>query len=659
MLSSMSEYRFYQSYRIAIEEADDIRFLVEKEDDSGNFVYIDDGKLVDVSVTGLGFKTKERISSEDELRVSLHFKGFSLDLKSTVVRAFSDSHNEELIIYGVEFEEEDFGDLKKFIEAFVHSFSHERLRECLSKSALKERYTSSNEGMEMFSLLLSIFKDMTNFGRREDFINGVLQDVVRNVHGSRASLFLINTEENELQSIAAFGVPKEDLKFDYRLGVPGAVFTTGIPLNIDFRKNTSRIKPDDPEHRFGVEPKSVLSYPFHNREEKVVGVIMILNKRSFERFNSEDEITLKVLSLVLSAIFHDYDPISEKSTIRRFSPPFNREFVLIGKSQVMKGVRESIIKVKNLETPLLVNGEYGSGKSLLSRIIHKEGPRGPKSYECVTCGGKEEDAIWEELFGKGDLGGKLANSHGGTLVLQEICFLPIPHQKKLVEVLSQKTIEGSTVALDVRLHTTSSKDLEGMVNNGEFNKDLYEFLAQTPIEMPSLRKRGKDIEELISYFLKNECKKQGLLEKTMSPKILGKLKDYDWPGNVKELGNCISRMVTYNPKSHTISKLPDQALPLYDQTKSTYQVFGDIPFASDYSIPLKDRMALIERKLIFAEIKRNGNNKSKAAKAMGISREALRKKLLQADKIIESLETKNVVPISPNTLISSDDKEAA
>ena len=143
---------------------------------------------------------------------------------------------------------------------------------------------------------------------------------------------------------------------------------------------------------------------------------------------------------------------------------------------------------------------------------------------------------------------------------------------------------------------------------------------------------------LVDYFLKMECKKEGLLLKSFAPKLLEKLKKHDWPGNIKELKLCVERAVLYNPKAHVITDvdIKDAAAPLIDLAEKR-RMFGDLPFVSDYSIHLKERLALVEREMIHAEIRRCNGNKSKAAKSMGISREALRKKLLFSTSILSTL----------------------
>ena len=645
MLASFSEFKFYQSFRIPVEDADDLRFLCEQTNDVGKTSYIDDAKLVDISVTGLGFSTKQRISVGEELTVSLQFKRHHLDLTGKVVRAFSNTIEDEDIIYGLEIDSER--ELNKFLEHYVMSFSTDRVKDCLIDSALKEKYTKASEGFEMFSLLLSLFKDITFFGDKEGFLETMLEEVIRILNAQRASIFLINPETNELEAIGALGVDKEKLKFDYRLGIAGSVFTTGVALNIDIQSDKSRFN-DQFDKSFGYETKSIVCHPIHNREDKIIGVIQILNKRNQDRFTVEDEKTMKVLALVFSSVFHNYNPMSETSQIRRFSTPFDRKHALIGKTTHVGSLRSAIIKTKDLDSPLLIQGEKGVGKQLFAKIIHHEGCRGLKGYEVIRCEEPKREDLYNELWGAEN--SVFNRVVGGTVVLHNISALNIDEQRKLYQVLNERKVPGSVLSIDARVIATADIDLGEAVDKGQFDRDLYELLSKAFIYMEPLRRRIEDIDLLVDYFLKIECKKQGLLLKNFSPKAIEKFKDYDWPGNITELRKCIERAVLYNPKAHIITEvaLENNASPLLD-ISAKQRMFGDVPHVADYKLALKDRVALIEREMILSEIKRNNGNKSKAAKEMGISREALRKKLLQSNQVLEKL---NVVEIS-------EEKEAA
>ncbi|MBH48978.1 MAG: hypothetical protein CME71_12490 [Halobacteriovorax sp.] len=636
MLTSFSEFKFYQSFRIPVEKADNLRFLIETDDEVGKPRYVSDATLVDISVTGLGFSTIERISVGTVMTVSLQFKKHHIDLNGKVVRAFTNAIEDEEIIYGLEIEDEP--GLRKLLEHYILSFSVDRLKECLVDSALKERYTKASDGFEMFSLLLSLFKDITHFGDKENFMENMLEEVVRIMNAHRASIFLINPETNELEAVAALGVEKDTLKFDYRLGIAGSVFTTGVALNIDTRNPNTRFNIDF-DKKLQFETKSIVCHPIHNREDKIIGVIEVINKRNEDRFTVEDEKTMKVLALVFSSVFHKFNPVSEGSKIRRFSMPFDRKNALIGKTPHMGSLRNTIVKVKDIESPVLIYGETGVGKTLYANIIHHEGQRGLKGFETVNCATKDKATLERELFGPDENESVFTKCQGGTVLLKEVSKLPLMFQKRLAQVVKEHGLPGSKFSVDARIIATTTADLGQMVDEGEFDRELYEYLSKAFIHIEPLRRRMDDIDMLADYFFKIECKQQGLLLKSFSPKALEKLKDYDWPANIRELKICVERAVMYNPKAHVISEVPfdNTASPLVDST-AKQRMFGEIPHTHDHHIALKDRVALIEREMILQEIKRCNGNKSKAAKEMGISREALRKKLILSDEVIQQIE---------------------
>jgi Nif-specific regulatory protein len=661
MLASFSEFKFFQSFRVPVEKADNLRFLVERDNELGKPVLIEDARLMDISVTGLGLATSERISVGTAITISLQFKKHHLDLSGKVVRAFCNAIEDVEMIYGVELEADD--GVSRFLEQFILSFSPERLKECLIDSAVKERYTKASDGFEMFSLLLALFKDITHFGDKEGFLDNMLEEVVRILNAQRASIFLINPESNELEAVAALGVDKGELKFDYRLGIAGSVFTTGVALNIDTTSDKGRYN-DVFDRKYQFETRSIICHPMHNREDKVIGVIEVINKRNQDRFSVEDEKTMKVLSLVFSSVFHNYNPMSEISQIRRFSTPFDRQHALIGKHPHVGSLRNSILKIKDLEGPVLLHGEAGVGKAQYARILHHEGQRGLRPFLEIDCQIKDYAVLERELFGPNEDECKLTACKGGTLLLREVSALPLMFQRRLHMILQEGRLPGSNISFDVRLIASSRCDLGEAVDNGEFDREFHEYLNKAFIYVEPLRRRIDDLDLLVDYFLKIECKKQGLLLKNFSPKALEKMKDYDWPGNIQELKTCIERAVLYNPKSHIITDVGfeegSKASPLFD-LGAKRRVFGDVPHVDNYKIPLKDRVAIMERELILAEVKRNNGNKSKAAKEMGISREALRKKLAQSRDVLDTIEGKTGTAAAHSVELDSadDEKEAA
>lgn len=645
MLTSFSEFKYYQSFRVPVESRDDVMFLVEYENDSGKLEPIKQVKLVDVSMTGLGFVTDFPLAIGSVLRCSIQFKRLRFDFGASVVRAFKDvTSRDESMNYGIELDSEDYGNMKRFIEQYIHSLPPERLKDSLAKLALTQHYASEKEGFEMFSLLLSLFKDITQFGNKEKFVESMLEEIVRILNAQRASIFLINTDTNELEAVAALGIDKELLKFDYRKGIAGSVFTTGVSLNIDTKKDKVRFS-EEMDRITGVETRSVICSPLTNREDKIVGVIEVLNKRNEDHFTVEDEKTMKVLALILSSVFHHYNPISEKSLIRRFSTPHDREYAWIGKSQQTSDVRKAVVRLKDIDSPILIQGEPGVGKKLFARIIHMEGKRGLGTYHVVQCKGVDESSISHQFS-------KVEELVGGTLVFDEIGFMPLSLQMKLLATLKDKKS-------DCRIIFTSSRSLKHMVEEeGTFNPDLLNYMGSAEVVIDPLRKRPQDVEELLSFYLKRECRKQGLLIKDFTDEVKDQLKVYAWPGNVTELEKVVEKAVLYNPKAHIISELGNKATPIIDMSKTGQCLLENIPHADNSELPLKDRVCLVEREMILSEIKRHKGNKSKAAISMGISREALRKKMLMSDEILENLKS-GKKPEIPAVVEHEDEKKAA
>lgn len=643
MFTSFKEFKFYQSFRIPVESRDDVRCILEVETDLGKFETLEDARFEDASLTGIGFTSKDRIKVGTNIRASIQYKRIRIDVEGHIVRSFGYQANlsDDVMLYGVELDEDDQVQMKRFIEQYVMGFSPDRARDCIATMAINERYKKTTEGFEVFSLMLSLFKDITAFGSQETFLNSMLEEISRILNAQRASIFLINPQTNELEAVAALGIDKSQLKFDYRKGIAGSVFTTGVALNIDAKTDKVRFS-EEMDKKTGFQTKSILCHPISNREDKVIGVIEVLNKRNQDRFTEEDEKTMKVLALIFSSVFHNYNPISEKSLIRRFSTPYDREFAYIGKSASTNDIRKSIVKLKDIDSPLLIKGEFGTGKKLLARIIHNEGKRGLNKYGVVSCKGVDKADVERKLFGDENTKSILEECGGGSVVIDEIGYLDLQLQLKLFQVLSERRIEGSTISLDIRPIFTSTQNLQKMAqDDGEFNFELYNFIQSSVLNVEPLRKRHDDIDSLTSYFLRKECRKQGLLLKEFSEEILEQFKQYDWKGNVVELQQVVQKAVLYNPKAHVITKLNKTgAAPILDLSKSGMHGLDSIPFARDFSIPLKERLCLVEREMILAEIQRNKGNKSKAAKEMGISREALRKKLLQSDEVLEKL--KNV-----------------
>ena len=631
MLSSLLGVKFFQTFRIPVEEVDQVRFLAEKKMGFNHYKYISDAKMIDISLSGLGLSTAQELPFGQELRFSIQFKKMVVEVEGKVVRALGGGEMENQIIYGVALEEEGH-EMKRFLKKYIFSFGPERLRDCLMTLSLTDCYSRSSEEIELFTLVMAIFKDLGKFASRKEFFPLILQEAKGVLDAEQASVFLIHPESNELRAIAALGVPSEDLQFNYREGIAGSVFTTGVPLNID--TVCDQIRP-----LFKAPPsksvKSVICYPVHNSYDKVVGVIEVVNKRREKRFSTEDEEVMSIFSLVLGVIFRAYNPFSAHSQVRGFSTPFDREYAIIGKTPIVKKLRQSIGTLKNIKIPVLIQGERGVGKSLFAKIIHFEGKNKESGPEIVDALYSSEQEVAEKLLSPEGL---FFKTQGGTVIIRNGHALSLSLQSQLARLFTEGSFLGRSLSCHVRLFITASEDLEKKVAEGTFHPKLFEYFSQAFVEIPPLRERKEDMADLINYFLKLECRRQGFLLKAFSQSLIQTFCEYDWPENVRELKAHVVRSVTSNPENHVISELDALSMSKIKCGLLGPKLFDDIPFASRPGLSLKDRLSLIERRIIEIEIKRFDGNKSKAAKGMGISREALRKKLLYSQGVLARLE---------------------
>lgn len=642
MIRSFNEFKYFKSFRIPVSSSDDIQFLVEVDDDgtSDRGVMLKDAKMINVSITGLGFTTEYELAVDDEVVMSINYKKLRFDINGKVVRVLNDPSKSSSLSerprfsYGVEINElEDREKMKRFLGQLINYFQPERLKQSMRDLALSEHYADMNEGLEMLSLLISLYKDVGQYAKKEGFIVTLLDEATRVLNASRAVIYLINTEKNELEAVECTGhaLEKQALHFDYRQGVMGQVFTTGLGVNLDHSSEQLRFLEKD----YPAKLKSVLAYPLHNAEDKVIGVLQLENKRNENRFSDEDEQVLRVFALVFSSFYGNYNPISEKSLVRRFSLPQARSIIFIGRSEATTDLRKTISKLKDASFPVLLQGEHGTGKSLYGRILHAEGARSDKDFELIYCQGIEPSILDSLIFGDAHEIGALSKCQGGTLCLEEITELPMALQIKLLKFVNAPA-EDKNSQMNIRFVFTTSCDLSHSIAQNKLHPELYQYMSQFVVNFKPLRERKKDIMDLIDFYLMKECKTHGLLPKVLSEELKEKLMDYSWPENVTELKRAMSRLVLYNQKHHVITEIDEQTLPIVE-AQLTPSITTSIPYVNDFKIELKDRVAIMEREMIWAEIKRCKGNKSKAAIEMGISREALRKKLLASDEVLERL----------------------
>ncbi|HEY7644476.1 MAG TPA: sigma-54 dependent transcriptional regulator [Hyphomicrobiales bacterium] len=308
---------------------------------------------------------------------------------------------------------------------------------------------------------------------------------------------------------------------------------------------------------------------------------------------------------------------------------------LIGRSSVVNSLRQSIEKVAPTNSRVMISGPSGSGKELAARVLHAISARVNGPFVAVNAVAMAPDRVETEFFGTEETGGQprkvgaLEEAHGGTLYIDEIADMPLETQGKLLRVLVEQKFQrvggGPKVQVDVRVVSSTSRDLEREMSSGRFRPDLFHRLNVVPLKVPSLAERREDIPELVDHFLRQISLSSGLPPRRIGDDAMAVLQSHDWPGNVRQLRNVIERlmiMTSGDPETViTASMLPDD-------------ISSNVPLSPNgsggehlMSLPLRDAREIFEREYLLAQINRFGGNISRTAEFVGMERSALHRKL--------------------------------
>ncbi|MBX8544882.1 sigma-54 dependent transcriptional regulator [Pseudomonas cichorii] len=305
---------------------------------------------------------------------------------------------------------------------------------------------------------------------------------------------------------------------------------------------------------------------------------------------------------------------------------------LLGNSPPMRALRKQIDKLARSQAPIYISGESGSGKELVARLIHEQGPRNDKPFVPVNCGAIPSELMESEFFGhrKGsftgaheDKPGLFQAANNGTLFLDEVADLPLAMQVKLLRAIQEKSIRSvggqQEQVVDVRILCATHKDLNAEVAAGRFRQDLYYRLNVIELRVPPLRERREDIDQLVSSVLQRMAAHCGQASARLHPQALETLKSYRFPGNVRELENMLERAYTLceNDEIHASDlRLAESGTP---QEHDGHNL-ADIDNLEDY-------LESIERKLILQALEETRWNRTAAAQRLSLSFRSMRYRL--------------------------------
>lgn len=310
---------------------------------------------------------------------------------------------------------------------------------------------------------------------------------------------------------------------------------------------------------------------------------------------------------------------------------------LIGESQAIVQLRNSIAKVAPTHSRVMITGAAGTGKEMVARLIHEKSLRASGPFIAVNAAGLTPDKVEAELFGIEDQNpnggaqkiGLFEQAHGGTLFIDEVADMPLETQGRILRALQEQSFNrvrgNQKVEVDVRVIAASNRDLQYEMDAGKLRKDLYYRLNVVPLRVPSLQERRDDIPDLCTYFMKRASEMLALPNRAMSLEAFALLQAYEWPGNVRQLRNMMEWLLIMSP-GESKEAIQPKMLPseLFESTPAMLNpdFNGDI-----LSMPLREARELFEKQYLISQINRFGGNISRTSSFVGMERSALHRKL--------------------------------
>ncbi len=469
--------------------------------------------------------------------------------------------------------------------------------------------------------------------QREVDLDELLDQIVRKIaealHADRGTLYLVDPEKGELFSKAAHLPELKEIRLKIGQGIAGTVAATGATLNLPSAEADRRFH-REVDRRTGYRTRSVLAAPLRDRSGALIGVVQLLNAAR-GAFDADDEARLArlaaeaALAIENTSLYREVRPRPPGS-----APPvgyrYNR---IVGESPAMREVYRLVRKAAATDATVLLRGESGTGKELIARAVHYNSARRDGPFVKVDCATIPPTLMENELFGheRGAYTGAATRAAGkfeqaarGTLFIDELGELPVALQAKLLRFLQDHEFERvggtRTHTADVRVVAATHRDLEAMVGRGQFREDLYYRVKVVQIALPPLRERGaEDVARLAAHFLDVYRRKHGKPELAFTDGALARLAAHRWPGNIRELENCVeSAVVLCDGAAIGADHL---ALPQIDTAQ-----------AGERAAKWRARtLAEVERAHVLRTLEELHQNRSHAAAALGIGRNTLLRKL--------------------------------
>jgi Nif-specific regulatory protein len=492
------------------------------------------------------------------------------------------------------------------------------------------RYRQLSDRALRAETILAIAAQWHGIKETDELVTEIVKASTTLLGAERASLFLWDQDNHELVARPALGVEGGELRVPEDTGVVGEVVRTGDSLRVDEIEGAGQINRDvDSELDFVT--RNLICCPLKNEADEILGALQVLNKQDGV-FTSDDLTVLEELaSHIMSALQTTRQIeklISSRSVIAAEAA---QELDFIGDSPQMVALKSTIHRIADTDLSILILGENGTGKEVVSQLVHYESGRSEEPLVAVNCAALTETLLESELFGHvrgaftdahADHVGKFELATNGTLLLDEIGDMSLAGQAKLLRVLEAKEVVrvgGSTpIRIDTRVIAATNQDLAEKVRGKTFREDLFFRLNVVTLEVPALRLRGEDIVLLAEHFLGELSVKARRKTPRLKASARKRLLAHTWPGNVRELRNVVERLV-YLTDGDTVEA--DDLDFVVAPGGSGSQV--------SLELSLNDATREFQMQYIQSQIKRLGGNMTEVAKHLGVHRSNLYRKLHQ------------------------------
>ncbi|MFO0818102.1 MAG: sigma-54-dependent Fis family transcriptional regulator [Pirellulales bacterium] len=515
--------------------------------------------------------------------------------------------------------------------------------------------TYAKRRVERLEAILSITARWNRAGKLDELLKEMAEAAARLLGAERASLFLWDERSRELVGRPALGIPGGELRVPDNQGVVGQILKTGLPVRVAERDKSAAIN-RRVDQKLGFRTRNLVGVPLVGSGGQRFGVFEVLNRDEGD-FNADDESALTELaSHAVAAI----------ETSRQFQRLVDARtqvveeaaggLRLLGECRAIQQLRKTLARVAATDLSVLVLGENGTGKEVVSRLVHYGSSRRDEPLVAVNCAALPESLLESELFGhergaftdaRDARAGKFELAAHGTLFLDEIGDMSLGGQAKLLRVLEDKLVTrvgGSTPRpTDTRVIAATNQDLVELVRARKFREDLYFRLNVVTLELPPLRARGEDVWALAEHFLEEFSGKARREPPRFTPAASKLLLTHPWPGNVRELRNLVERLVFLCPEDEIdrddlaalLSPLtrPLAGHPIAPSTHGTSAGRSDANALSSVSpsadASLAEATASFQEHWIRAKIAECDGNMTIAAERLGLDRANLYRKMKQ------------------------------